>query len=59
MLAGSSRIDLAASALHAPMAGLGDEDFYADYLGVAAAPCWWLARNHPLPDANKRALGSR
>jgi death-on-curing protein len=32
----SSRIDLADSALHAPQAGFGDEDFYADVFDKAA-----------------------
>ena len=50
-----SRIDLADSALHAPMAGFGDEDFYPDLFDKAAVLCWRLARNHPLPDGNKRA----
>ena len=51
----SSRVDLADSALHAPMAGFGDEDFYPDIIDKAAVLCWRLARNHPLPDGNKRA----
>jgi death on curing protein len=55
VLAKSGRIDLADSALHAPMAGFGDEDFYPDIADKAAVLCWRLARNHPLPDGNKRA----
>jgi death-on-curing protein len=55
VLAKSGRIDLADSALHAPMAGFGDEDFYPDISDKAAVLCWRLARNHPLPDGNKRA----
>ncbi|MDW3217137.1 MAG: Fic family protein [Acidimicrobiales bacterium] len=55
VLAKSGRIDLADSALHAPMAGFGDEDFYPDVADKAAVLCWRLARNHPLPDGNKRA----
>ena len=55
VLAASSRIELADSALHAPMAGFGDEDFYPDIVNKAAVLCWRLARNHPLPDGNKRA----
>lgn len=51
----SSRIDLADSALHAPQAGLGDEGFYPDLFDKAAILCWRLARNHALPDGNKRA----
>ena len=49
------RIDLADSALHAPQAGFNDEDFYPDIYDKAAVLCWHLARNHPLPDGNKRA----
>ena len=37
------------------MAGFGDEDFYPDIVDNAAVLCWRLARNHPLPDGNKRA----
>ena len=37
------------------MAGFGDEDFYPDIADKAAVLCWRLARNHPLPDGNKRA----
>lgn len=51
----SGRIDLADSALHAPMAGYGDKEFYPDLVDKAAVLCWRLARNHPLPDGNKRA----
>ena len=55
VLAASARIELADSALHAPMAGFGDEDFYPDIFDKAAVLCWRLARNHPLPDGNKRS----
>lgn len=48
----ASRVD---SALHAPRAGFGDEEFYPDLFDKAAVLCWRLARNHPLPDGNKRA----
>ena len=51
----SGRIDLADSALHAPKAGFDDQDFYPDIYDKAAVLCWRLARNHPLPDGNKRA----
>lgn len=51
----SSQIDLADSALHAPQAGFGDEDFYPDLFDKAAVLCWRLARNHALPDGNKCA----
>ena len=35
-----------------PAAGV---DFYPDIVDKAAVLCWRLARNHPLPDGNKRA----
>ena len=54
-LSRSGRIDLADSALHAPMASFGGVDFYPDIVDKAAVLCWRLARNHPLPDGNKRA----
>ena len=54
-LAKASRVDLADSALHAPSAGFGDEDFYPDLYDKAAVLCCRLAWNHPLPDGNKRA----
>jgi death-on-curing protein len=50
-----SRSDLADSALHAPQAGFGDEDFYPDLVDKAAVLTCRLAWNHPLPDGNKRA----
>jgi len=55
VLAKASRLDLADSALHAPAAGFGDEDFYPDLLDKAAVLTCRLAWNHPLPDGNKRA----
>lgn len=55
VLSESSRIELADSALHAPMASFGGDDFYPDIVDKAAVLCWRLARNHPLPDGNKRA----
>ena len=54
-LSGSARIELADSALHAPQASFGRKDFYPDLMDKAAVLCWRLARNHPLPDGNKRA----
>lgn len=47
--------DLADSALHAPAAGFGDIDFYPEFVDKAAVLVVRLARNHPLPDGNKRA----
>jgi death-on-curing protein len=54
-LARAARADLAESALHAPAAGFGDEDFYPDPFDKAAVLTCRLAWNHPLPDGNKRA----
>lgn len=55
VLSKASRIDLADSALHAPGAGFGDQDFYPDLIDKAAVLTCRLAWNHPLPDGNKRA----
>ena len=48
-------LDLADSALHAASAGFGDDDFYLDFVDKAAVLIVRLAKNHPLPDGNKRA----
>lgn len=50
----ATNFDLADSALHAPQAGFGDVDFYPDFIDKAAVLIVRLARNHPLPDGNKR-----
>jgi death-on-curing protein len=55
VLVKASRADLADSALHAPQAGFGDEEFYTDLYDKAAVLVCRLAWNHPLPDGNKRA----
>lgn len=55
VLAKASRSDLADSALHAPQAVFGDEEFYPDIYDKAAVLVCRLAWNHPLPDGNKRA----
>ena len=55
VLTKASRVDLADSALHAPEAGFGDDDFYPELLDKAAVLTCRLAWNHPLPDGNKRA----
>jgi death on curing protein len=47
-------LDLADSALHAPAAGFGDTEFYPDLIMKAAVLGWHLAKNHALPDGNKR-----
>ncbi|WP_419946994.1 type II toxin-antitoxin system death-on-curing family toxin [Candidatus Poriferisodalis sp.] len=50
-----ARIELADSALHAPQAVFAGTEFYPDVVDKASVLCWRLARNHPLPDGNKRA----
>ena len=54
VLESASRTDLLDSALHAPQAGFGDDDFYSDFFMKAVVLCTRIARNHPLPDGNKR-----
>ena len=49
-----TRTELLESALHAPQAGFGDEDFYPNVFDKAAVLCSRIALNHPLPDGNKR-----
>ena len=46
---------MADSALHAPAAGFGDDDFYPDLYDKAAVLACRIAWNHALPDGNKRA----
>ena len=53
-LSRASRVDLLDSALHAPQAGFGDEDFYPSLVEKAAVLVLRIAHNHPLPDGNKR-----
>ena len=53
----TGKLDLADSALHAPQAGHGDQDFYPDIYDKAAVLCWRLARNHPLPDGKSEPPG--
>jgi death on curing protein len=55
ILAKAGRLELADSALHAPGAGFGDDDFYPDIIDKAAVLTCRLAWNHPLVDGNKRA----
>ncbi len=50
-----SRTELADSALRAPQAGFGEEDFYPDLIDKAAVLACRVSWNHPLPDGNKRA----
>ena len=49
-----ARLDLAESALHAPQAGWGEVEFYPDFAMKAAVLLVRLAKNHALPDGNKR-----
>ena len=48
-------IALADSALSTPSAGFGDQEAYPTLIEKAAVLVEHLARNHPLPDGNKRA----
>jgi death on curing protein len=50
-----AKLDLADSALHAPAAGFGDTEFYPDFVEKASVLVVRLAKNHPLPDGNKRS----
>lgn len=50
-----TRLSLADSALHAPAAGFGDVELYPEFIDKAAVLLVRLAKNHPLPDGNKRA----
>jgi len=54
-IANATKLDLADSALHAPSASFGDEEFYPDFCDKAAVLLVRLAKNHPLLDGNKRA----
>jgi len=54
VLARASRLDLLDSALHAPQAGFGEVEFYPDFADKAAVLTVRIAKNHPLPDGNKR-----
>lgn len=54
-LAGIDRVvQLAESALAAPFAGYGDFEAYPTLADKAAIYASRIARNHPLPDGNKR-----
>jgi death-on-curing protein len=55
VLSKMASLPLADSALHPPQAGFGDTDRYPDFVDKAAVLLVRLARNHPLPDGNKRA----
>ncbi len=56
---GIREMPLLESAVAAPQASFGGESVYTDLLEVAAAYLFFLCRNHPFVDGNKRAaLGS-
>lgn len=55
VLATGTSVDLADSALNAPQATFAGYEFYPLLPMKAAVLCWHLARNHPLPDGNKRS----
>ena len=48
------RLGLAESALHSPAAGFGDHEEYPAFETKVAVLLHHLAKNHPLPDGNKR-----
>jgi death-on-curing protein len=54
-IAALPRLALAESALHAPFASFGGVEAYPTLVEQAAVLLQHLAKNHPLPDANKRA----
>jgi death-on-curing protein len=49
-----ANLDMADSALHAPMAGFAGQELYPAFVDKAAVLLVRLAKNHPLPDGNKR-----
>ena len=51
----ASQLGLADSALHAPAASFGGEEFHPDFCDKAAVLLVRLVKNHPLLDGNKRA----
>jgi death-on-curing protein len=58
ILARTARVGLVESAVHAPAASFGGVEFHVGLVDKAAALAWHLARNHGLPDANKRTAWS-
>jgi death-on-curing protein len=50
-----TKVELAESALDAPAASYAGTEFYPDFVDKAAVLLVRLAKNHPLPDGNKRA----
>ena len=54
VLAKAAGVGLLDSALHAPQASYSGQEFYPDFVDKAAVLVVRIARNHPLPDGNKR-----
>lgn len=54
VLAKGAGVGLLDSALHAPQAGSAGYELYPDFIDKAAVLAVRVARNHPLPDGNKR-----
>ena len=52
---GVRELALLESAVAAPQAGYGGKSVYADVAEIAAAYLFYLCRNHPFLDGNKRA----
>jgi len=52
--AGVRSLELLESALAAPRASFGGESIMKDHIEVAAAYLYYLCRNHPFIDGNKR-----
>lgn len=56
---GIRELALLESAIAAPQAGFGGQSLYSDVVEIAAAYLFYLCRNHPFIDGNKRvALGA-
>jgi death on curing protein len=51
-VAQESNLNLADSALHAPLAHFDGHDFYPEFATKAAVLCAHLVKNHPLKDGN-------
>jgi death on curing protein len=54
VLARGAGVGLLDSALHAPQASFAGHQMYPDFIDKAAVLAVRIARNHPLPDGNKR-----
>jgi death-on-curing protein len=56
-VASAAKLDLADSALHAPLASFGGEEFYPDFCGKAAVLLVRLAKNHPFSTGTRGPPG--